>query len=299
VSEPTNCGECGAGLPRGRTICPSCGWDLTTTVSRPPRPSLLAVLRGGAWRLIVLALIAAIPVVGFIRLQTTGPGPDLATTLRWLVVGDDGRAAELVTINRAHEIAGAAARFAIDELAPPSFDGDWVKVIDPYATMWVRGYMPLWSFYATTETAPASVREFFEVRAADGWGRRYRITTRELPRTTAWDEDEQVAADLAAGLRTNFYELAPSPFDGGSDWLRLEIRSAGRDGSYDTDDDLLFVSYMPVAFTIHLSRLDTARMERELEEAYTLGTNYFRLEGSRWDLIEARLLAEFRFNAMR
>ena len=98
MTEPTRCGECDQPLSPGTTICRSCGWDQTTSLARPPRRSLRATLAGGAWRLLVYGLILVLPVVGFLRLRATGPGPDLATTLRWMARGDGGRARELVTI---------------------------------------------------------------------------------------------------------------------------------------------------------------------------------------------------------
>lgn len=277
----------------GESICPACGWDSTTAAARPPRPSLVAVLRGGAWRLIVLGLIAAVPVVGFMRLRATGPGPDLATTARWMVLGDGERAHELVTVHRMHEIATAAARQAVDTLNPPSFEGDWAEVVAPYATMHVRGWMPLLFYGATTEMAPASVREFYEVRAVDGWGRPYRVTERVLTREAGWSDDDEVAADLAAGLQPSFFASPISELDPDRDWMRLHLQSAGRDGAMDSGDDLHLISYLPVGITIRLSA-DQEKLQRELERAYTIGRQYFRLEGSRWDLIDARLLAEFR-----
>jgi len=281
-------------MPDGTTICAHCGWDATTAIIRPPRRSLKGALLGGGWRLLVLGFILLIPLVGFTRFRATGPGPDLATTLRWMVAGDGGRAAELITIHRAHEIAAAAARYGVRELAAPSFEGDWEETLAPYATMHVRGWMPLLFYSATTGMAPHSVEVFYEVRAVDGWGRPYRITTRELGRGRPWHEDEQVAADLEAGLRMSFFEKSPIRMTGEDEWLRLEITSAGRDGSFATDDDLTLVSYLPTGFTIHLSRLEPEKLNRELEAAYTKGSHHFRLDGSRWDLIDARLLAEHR-----
>jgi hypothetical protein len=293
MSETTTCPECGAVLGATDSICRECGWDSTTAVIRPPRRSILGVLRGGAWRLIVYGAIFSLPLVGFSRLRATGPGPDLATTLRWMAVGDDQRAAELVTIHRAHQIATAAARYAVRELQPPPLDGDWGELLSPYSTMMVRGWMPLLFYGATTDMAPASVREFFSVRTDDGWGRAYRITARPLPRSQNPELDEQALTDLEAGLQRSFYDQQGPELDNGSDWLRLEIVSGGRDGLLDSADDLRVISYMQTGFTIHLSRQPEA-LQRMLDEAYTIGRHFWRLEGSRWDLIDSRLLAEFR-----
>jgi hypothetical protein len=159
--------------------------------------------------------------------------------------------------------------------------------------MHVRGWMPLLFYGATTEMAPPSVREFFEVRAEDGWGRPYRVAARVLTREAGWSEDAELAADLAAGLRASFFASTLRELEQDRDWMRLDLRSDGRDGVVDSDDDLQLISYLPVGVTIRLSA-DQARLQRELERAYTLGRHYFRVEGARWDLIDARLLAEFR-----
>ena len=286
------CPRCGAGLDADATICSGCGWDATVAVVNPPR-SLLRLLGSVSLRLVIWGTIVAVPVIGFVRLRSTGPGPDLPTTLRWLAAGDDGRAAELVTIHRAHEIASAAARFAVEQLAAPSFEGDWARTLAPYATMNVRGWMPLLFWGATTDMAPASVQEFFEVRGDDGWGRPYRAAARQLGPVTRWADDRELADDLAAGLQSSFFEWGPRELDRSRDWLRLEITSAGRDGAFDTSDDIRFISYLPVGMTLRLNRQEE-ELTRELERAFVLGRHHFRLDGNRFDLIDARLLAEFR-----
>jgi hypothetical protein len=293
MSDGILCDGCGEPLAQGTTICRHCGWDMTTAVTHPPRISLWNAVRTGGWRVLLYGALLALPVLGFARFRTTGPGPDLGTTLRWMALGDGGRAAELVTIHRAHEIGSAAARYAVRELEAPPFDGDWQRLLAPYATMWVRGWMPLLFYGATTDMAPRSVREFYDVRSDDGWGRPYRIETRALPRDDDRTADEQVAADLIAGLQVSFFKLQNPEFDRDTDWMRLEVVSAGRDGSFDTDDDLRMVSYMPVGFTLRLTRRPED-LQRQMEAAYTRGRHHFRIEGSRWDLIDARLLAEHR-----
>jgi hypothetical protein len=210
-----------------------------------------------------------------------------------MAFGDNDRAAELVTIHRAHEIASAAARYAIRDLASPPIDGNWGELLSPFSTMLVRGWMPLLFYGATTDVAPASVREFFTVRAEDGWGRPYRITALPLSRDQDPEQNEAAVADIEAGLQRSFFDQEAPDLANGSDWLRLGIISSGRDGSFDTPDDLLLVSYMQAGFTLRLSRRPE-QLQRMLEEAYTLGRHHWRLEGSQWDLIDARLLAEFR-----
>jgi hypothetical protein len=293
MTEPTRCGECDQPLSPGTTICRSCGWDQTTSLARPPRRSLRATLAGGAWRLLLYGLILALPVVGFLRLRATGPGPDLATTLRWMAFGDGGRARELVTIHRAYEIATAAARFAVKEQQPPTLEGDWAGALTPYATMSVRGWIPLLFWGATTDTAPASVRTFYEIRADDGWGRPYRLAVRSLPRGEPWADDPEVASDLARGLQASLFRTATPDLDNGGEWMRLEVVSAGRDGRFSTADDLALVSYSPVGLTLRLTR-EPGQVQRQIEDAFVRGRHYFRVAGSRFDLIDARLLAEFR-----
>jgi hypothetical protein len=288
----STCGGCGQALEPGTTICRHCGWDLTTSVAQPQKLSLLQMLTSAAWRALVLALVIGLPVAGLVRLRTTGPGPDLATTLGWMVLGDDGRSAELVTIHRAHEIGKAASRYAVRELEPPSFEGDWAEVLSPFSTMLVRGWMPMLFAAADHELSPDSVRELYRVRSVDGWGRPYRVTARDLAREGAWEEDEQVAEDLRLGLQKSFF-AAGRPDFAESDWLRLELTSAGRDGQIGSGDDLRFVSYIPAGLTLHVQRRP-ADLQRQLDRAFIAGRQFFRLEGNRFDLIDARLLAEFR-----
>jgi hypothetical protein len=293
MNDPMICGGCGQPLEEGTTICRNCGWDLTTAVTRPPRQSILATLRGGAWRVLLYGALIALPFVGFARFRSTGTGPDLATTMRWMILGDGGRAAELLTIHRAHEVATAAARYAVRELEPPPTEDDWATVLAAYSTMRVRGWMPLLFYGATTDMVPASVQEFFELRPTDGWGREYRISARQLPRDTDRDQDPEITADLEAGLKTSFYRVEEPQFDPDTGWLRLELGSAGADGRHGTDDDLRVISYFPVGFTLRLTRRPED-LEREIDRAFTRGRHYYRVEGSRWDLIDARLLAEHR-----
>jgi hypothetical protein len=293
MNDPIICGGCGQPLEEGTTICRNCGWDLTTAVAKPPRQSILDTLRGGAWRVLLYGALIALPLLGFARFRSTGTGEDLATTLRWMILGDGGRAAELLTIHRAHETAAAAARYAVRELEPPPIEGDWAETLAPYSTIRVRGWMPLLFYGATTDMVPASVQEFFELRLDDGWGRPYRISARPLQRDTDREQDPELRTDLEAGLKSGFYRFEAPPFDPDSDWMRLEIVSVGADGTEGSDDDLRLVSYFPVGFTLRLTRRPQD-LEREFDAAFTRGRHYYRIEGSRWDLVDARLLAEHR-----
>jgi hypothetical protein len=253
-------------------------------------------IASGGWRILVYGALILLPILGFARLRTTGPGPDLETTLRWMAFGDGGRAAELVTIHRAHEIGAAVSRYAVRELEAFSFEGDWAAALAPKATMNVRGWMPLVFFGADTDMAPASVREFYEVRDVDGWGRPYRVESRIISRGDGWRGDAQITADLAAGLQARFFTLDRPDLDRG-DWLRLELTSAGRDGAFGTGDDLRFISYSLISAPLRMMA-DPEIVVRRVERAYTLGEQYFRVEGSDFDLIDARLLAEYRLTSL-
>ena len=290
------CEGCGKKLREGSTICFHCGWDQTTTLAQPEPISLSEYLKSGGWRLVVYGLIILLPILGFMRLRTTGPGPDLPTTLRWMVLGDGGRAAELETIHRMHEIGSAASRYALREMQVPPFDADWEGVLARAATGRVRGWIPLVFFGADTQMAPASVREIYEVRAVDGWGRPYRITVDSIPRGEAASNDPRVAADLEAGLHATFFTNDRPDLEHG-EWIRMVVESAGRDGDFDTDDDLRMVSYVRIG---HVFRLlyDPNQTQIEIERAYTIGRHWYRIEGSRYDLIDARLLAEYRLTSI-
>ncbi len=290
------CEGCGKKLREGSTICFHCGWDQTTTLAQPEPISLSEYLKSGGWRLVVYGLIILLPILGFMRLRTTGPGPDLPTTLRWMVVGDGGRAAELETIHRMYEIGSAASRYALREMQVPPFDADWESVLARAATARVRGWIPLVFFGADTQMAPASVREIYEVRAVDGWGRPYRITVEPIPRGEAASNDPRVAADLEAGLHATFFTNDRPDLEHG-EWIRMVVESAGRDGDFDSDDDLRMVSYVRIG---HVFRLlyDPGQTQIEIERAYTVGRHWYRIEGSRYDLIDARLLAEYRLTSI-
>ncbi len=296
MREPAKCEGCGRDLAKGSTICNHCGWDQSTNLARPPRPSLLAQFASGGWRLVVYGLILLLPILGFMRLRTTGPGPDLKTTLRWMAFGDGGRAAELETIHRMHEIASAASRYSIRENEMPPFDGDWAKILAPAATARVRGWIPLVFFGADTHMAPASVRELYEVRSVDGWGRRYRLHARPMPNAENWVGDPQVVADLAEGLQATFF-TRDEPDLGHGDWMRLVLVSAGGDGAFDTADDIRMISYIQVGYVFRLL-YDPSEIQSKIERAYIIGRHYYRIEGSDYDLIDARLLAEFRLTSI-
>ena len=128
------CDGCGKKLQAGATICLHCGWDQTAILARPESVSLAEYLKSGGWRLLVYGLLVLLPILGFMRIRTTGPGPDLVTTVRWMIFGDGGRAAELETIHRMHEIGAASSRYSLREVELPPFDGDW------HSDRYVAGY---------------------------------------------------------------------------------------------------------------------------------------------------------------
>ncbi len=283
-------------MPASASLCPVCGWDArVAVVDRPPR-SLAAVLAGGAWRVLMYGALVSLPVLGLYRFEQVGPGPNLATTLRWIVLGDGGRSAELVTLHRAFETGSAAARYALHEVAAPSFEDGWAETLAPYSTMSVRGWIPLLFYGADSELAPSAVREFYEVRATDGWGRPFKVTTRLIPRGDGWREDPEVMDDLARGLNATLLSAGRPDFTA-AETLRLVMVSAGRDGRFGTSDDLSMVSYVPIGMTLRLSA-PGEDVRRTVDRAIVTGRHWFRLDGSRWDLIDARLLAEFRLELL-
>ena len=291
------CGGCGRELEPGASLCPECGWDATTALPVGDRAPLGRRLAAAAARLLVYGVVVAVLIGGFLRLRRVGPGPDLPTTLRWVLLGDEGRAAELETLHRAHEIGAAAARYSVREMEPFAFDGDWATELAPYATMRIRGWIPMLFVAADTGMAPASVRELYEIRAHDGWGRPYRVDTRVFGRDDDPMADPEVVVDLADGLQRSFFHRADPVFGRQTSWMRLELVSAGGDGRFETGDDVEFVTYVPVDFTFRVRGSD-AELRDDLSAAYTRGTQYFRFTSHRGDLIDARLLAEWRLETV-
>jgi hypothetical protein len=257
---------------------------------------LFEYVKSGGWRLLLYGVIILLPALGFMRLRTTGPGPDLPTTLRWMAFGDGGRAAELETIHRMHEIGSATARYALREMELPPFDGEWEEVLARSATARVRGWMPLVFFGADTQMAPASVRRLYEVRSEDGWGRPYRITFRNILRGVASLDEPIVVSDFEKGVQATFFTLDVPDLEKG-EWVRLLVESAGHDGDFDTEDDLRMISYLRVGHVFKML-YDPNQTRVEVERAYTIGRHWFRIEGSEYDLIDARLLAEYRLTSI-
>jgi hypothetical protein len=57
------------------------------------------------------------------------------------------------------------------------------------------------------------------------------------------------------------------------------------------------VSYIQVGYVFRLL-YNPDEVQQQIERAYTIGRQYFRIEGSDYDLIDARLLAEFRLTSL-
>jgi hypothetical protein len=296
MSEEVVCRSCGQALPPRASICSSCGWDLTTSVVAHQRLPVTKLLLAVGWRALVLAGILAVFIVLFQRFRMTGPGPDLPTTINWIIYGDQGRSAELVTIHRAYEIACAASRYAVIEQEPPPIMEGWEDVLEPLSTMRVRSWIPV-PFIGglDAEMAGEAVREIYQIKVTDGWERPYRLSSIVLPRRgKEWQEDVQVQYDLDLGLQASFFRLG-KPDPSVSDWMRLQIDSAGPDGVFISGDDLRLVSYIQIGQTFFFEESAETR-RRRMEGAYIVGPHLFRLEGNRYDLIDARILAEHRFD---
>ncbi len=75
------------------------------------------------------------------------------------------------------------------------------------------------------------------------------------------------------------------------------MTSAGRDGSFDTGDDLRFISYSLISAPLRMLA-DPEIVVKKIERSYTVGQQFFRIEGSDYDLIDARLLAEYRLTSL-
>ncbi len=285
------CPECGGALG-GAGLCPSCGWDPALAHRRPRRVRPAAV----AGRVVLWGGLAALLALAGWRWMLFGPGPDLETTLRWLVLGDGGRSATLLTLHRANEIAAAGARWAVRNLEAPPFEGEWAEELAPYSTMAVRGWIPLLFSAADADLAPGPVKVFYEVRSTDGWGRPWRVRTRRLRRGFDAAGDPEVSADLESGLNANFFAAGRPDFEAFG-YLRLELVSAGPDGRTDTGDDITFVGYIPTDLTFRVGG-DRAAIQRRMEAAFVTGRHLFRFTGSPWDLIDARLLAEHRLDTL-
>lgn len=294
--QDTQCPACGASVNASASHCPDCGCDLAIAAATPSRKPAARRLVGVLPRLVLYGALIALPILGFMRLRVTGPGPDLETTVRWMIEGDGGRAATLLTLHREYEIATASARYAVKNLEAPSFTDDWAKELQPYSTIAIRGWLPLLFSGADATASPPSVRAFYEILPSDAWGHRYRVQTRILERGKRWAEDPQVKADLEAGLKKSFFEVAHPDFKS-ADWMRLQLSSDGPDGVANTGDDIVFISYFPLSHVFRVGT-DQRQVMQELDRQLVRGRQLFRYTGSRWDLIDARLLVEYRLDSL-
>ena len=96
-------------------------------------------------------------------------------------------------------------------------------------------------------------------------------------------------SDIEKGLQATFFTTDLPDLENG-EWVRLLVESAGRDGDFDTEDDLRMVSYIRIG---HVFRLlyDPSQTRVEVERAYTMGRHWYRIEGSQYDLIDAMVVA--------
>lgn len=294
--QDSQCPACGASVSAAASHCPECGCDLAIAAATPARKPAARRLLGVVPRLVIYGALIALPILGFMRLRVTGPGPNLETTLRWMISGDGGRAATLLTLHREYEIATATARYAVKNLEAPSFSDNWAKELQPFSTIAIRGWLPLLFSGADATLSPPSVRAFYEIRPTDGWGHRYHVQTRTLERGEPWAKDPQVKADLEAGLKQSFFAVGHPDFKT-ADWMRLQLASDGPDGVAGTGDDIVFISYFPLGHVFRVGA-DQRQVLQQMDRDLVRGRQLFRYTGSRWDLIDARLLVEYRLDSL-
>ena len=159
--------------------------------------------------------------------------------------------------------------------------------------MSVRGWIPLLFWGATTDTAPASVRTFYEIRADDGWGRPYRLAARSLPRGEPWASDPRWQRTSGGVSRPRCFGPPPPTWTTAADGCASRSPPRAATATSPLPTTSLSVSYLPVGLTLRLTR-EPGQVQRQIEDAFVRGRHYFRVAGNRFDLIDARLLAEFR-----
>lgn len=272
VSVP--CPACGRDVTAREAFCPACGADLGVAALRG------APSGGGApWALfVVLVLVAAGIVALWQRFRAVGPGPDLSTTARWLVLGDGGRRAQLATLSRAYETARAVARLTLDRGAPASLDEVGWRTIQSYSNADYRGFVSLVVWAADASAVRGRLAWMLAVDGRDGWGRPWRSTLTRWPGSGA--PDGFFPGVVAAGA-------APPR---GRALFRLTLVSAGPDARFDTPDDLTLDAVFPAPRPVPIG--DPA-LEHRREEEIERGQVWVRVSGSDYDLIDARLLSEF------
>lgn len=267
------CPACGADVPATVSFCPACGADVGLAATRPrehhPVPWL--ALSG-------LIVVAAVATFGWLRYRTFGPGPDLATTVRWAVLGDGARHGELATLSRGYETARAVCRSCIDGGIPNTMAGvDWQQISRYTNNAW-RGFTPLVQWAAGPSAVEGRLAWLLAVDGRDGWGRPWR------PTLTPWPD-----ADPPTGFHPGMLAAgAPPPRNVPLLWLTLT--SAGPDGTFDTQDDVTFEAIFPKPPPIRVNDPEAAK-QRELD--LDRGLVWVRWSGTAYDIVDGRILGEF------
>jgi hypothetical protein len=271
------CPSCGTDLPAGESFCPACGADLSLS-SRTRRDGL-----GSRWLLIGAVLaIGALAVAGVARIRAVGPGPDLATTLRWILAGDGARRSTLATLARAYETSRAVMRCSLDRDEPcPLASPDW-REIASYANAAWRGYVPLIQWAVPETDITGRLADLLAVDGRDGWGRPFRVDL------APWQQQST----------TGFYPDAvgagpPPPRE--RTLLHLTLLSAGPDGAFGTADDIRFEALFPGPGALQGNIEALKARQREIDR----GRVWRRWSGTSHDLVEARTLAEWYFELRR
>jgi hypothetical protein len=228
--------------------------------------------------LTILVLVATATAVGWQRFRTVGPGPDLGTTVDWMLHGDGQRRPTLATLMRGYETSRAVMRFCIDNGEPCSFDEkEWPEIARYSNALW-RGFVPLVQWAASSSSIVGRLADLLAVDGKDGWGEAWKATIVPLPVGTS-PEDFYPGA-----LRSG----SPPP-DGRALW-RLDLVSAGSDRLPGTADDLRFEAVFPAPRPI---RLGDPAFHREREVELERGQVWVRWSGTELDLVDGRALAEF------
>lgn len=268
-----DCPACGAAVELGRSFCERCGADLALAAARPRRRLVVPWLS-----LLILAIVGGALSVAWQRVRVVGPGPDAATTWRWVLHGDGDRRPTLATLMRAYETARAVARCCLDTgEACPLSPADW-RTIAGYSNAAWRGFVPLVQWAAASTAITGRLADLLTVDGTDGWGRPWQASL------------ERVAGSERPG---GFYPGAlqsGSPPPAGRPLWHLTLRSAGADGRGGTRDDISFEAVFPAPRPLRLGD-PVAHREREVE--LERGQVWVRWQGTDYDLVDGRILAEF------
>ncbi len=267
-----DCPACGAAMAAPASFCRACGADLALAAASGRRRYRVPWVS-----LALLAVVAVAVVAGWRRLQLVGPGPDLPTTLRWVLQGDGDRRPTLATLLRAYETARAVARCCLDNGEPCSLaTAEWPRIAG-YANAAWRGFVPLVQWAAAGSAITGRLADLLAVDGTDGWGRPWQASVAPFP---------------AAGRPAGFY---PGALQSGSppprrELLHLVLVSGGADGAMGTADDLRFEAVFPAPLPL---RLGDPAARRERDVAIERGLVWVSWQGTELDLVDGRILAEF------